>query len=493
MKLSMSMLAAYLRNFNPKCSIVDDGLTISGMRFLLADNSRMEKDYLYFGHGENFFSDSKYQGVHLIVHRQSFLSFDGCDYEELMNAVLSAFDFYNRWECSLLSAAKCHSPIREFVEITAPVMINPFGAGNLDCTICICTDLQGHNVDPNWANMALGNRELHPAIYEPFYDLKGKRVTDFSDVPRLVQSGYPGGAPVLMIYLKQGEDIVGIMSILQENASYTKMNEQLATILVDYLVCADEFVSADGAARSSNTIIRDLLDGQDVGQTNLQRLTAHLPAPPWRLIIFQSTARSDHIAQKALLRDVKVQTSLNPALIYKDYVIAIASDSNCQEVFRKKSAIMDWDNLKIGTSMPFVDISSLLVHYQQAEFALKQSGGLPGIHSCETYAFDYLLRALRKYSLTPTLMHPAMEILRLHDLENQSDLRQTLSAYLSNGQRHTPTAEELHIHTNTLKYRVRRIQELTGIDFSNKLELRHLLISDWLTSYNDAEPSSPSI
>ncbi|MBL3643519.1 PucR family transcriptional regulator [Bacillus sp. RHFB] len=60
-----------------------------------------------------------------------------------------------------------------------------------------------------------------------------------------------------------------------------------------------------------------------------------------------------------------------------------------------------------------------------------------------------------------------LEILQKKDLESQTKLLQTLEIYLLNNCRIKPTSEQLYIHTNTLKYRLNQITDLTSIDFDD--------------------------
>ena len=48
------------------------------------------------------------------------------------------------------------------------------------------------------------------------------------------------------------------------------------------------------------------------------------------------------------------------------------------------------------------------------------------------------------------------------DLDHGTELLETLRAFLSNGGRWRATAAHLHIHHNTLRYRLRRVELLTG-------------------------------
>ncbi|MFE6506886.1 PucR family transcriptional regulator [Nocardioides sp. NPDC057767] len=61
---------------------------------------------------------------------------------------------------------------------------------------------------------------------------------------------------------------------------------------------------------------------------------------------------------------------------------------------------------------------------------------------------------------------PARDVLAnvLRPLDDQPDLLDTLRAYVAASGRRAETAEALHVHPNTLDYRLRRVHKLTGVD-----------------------------
>ncbi|WSG19502.1 helix-turn-helix domain-containing protein [Nonomuraea sp. NBC_01738] len=52
--------------------------------------------------------------------------------------------------------------------------------------------------------------------------------------------------------------------------------------------------------------------------------------------------------------------------------------------------------------------------------------------------------------------------LEAYDAANQTELVETLQAYVAESGNWASTAERLHVHVNTLRYRLKRIEELTG-------------------------------
>lgn len=66
---------------------------------------------------------------------------------------------------------------------------------------------------------------------------------------------------------------------------------------------------------------------------------------------------------------------------------------------------------------------------------------------------------------------------RLSRERSGSQLRRTLDAWFANGESATATAAALHIHRNTLDYRLRRIEELTGLDLGRSEDRLLLYVS----------------
>jgi purine catabolism regulator len=64
-----------------------------------------------------------------------------------------------------------------------------------------------------------------------------------------------------------------------------------------------------------------------------------------------------------------------------------------------------------------------------------------------------------------------------YDDDRGSQLLATLEAYLEHGRSTTATSRLLIIHVNTLRQRLQRIEELTGLDLTNEdLLALHLAI-----------------
>ncbi len=482
MKLSMSLLAWYLRKHDPICYIVDDKMDIGGLRFVMDDVGLMEQAYVYFGEARHFFDSGQYKDGYLAVNRHSMLLFLGSDYNILLNEILSGFEFFNRMEGRLLAAATSNAPLETFFSIMEPILENPFRIANADWTFELRTDCTGHETDPLWLDMSSSHPGRHPAFYAPYFDDEGRKIQDLSEQPVLVQNVYPGGKPVMMLYLQQAGEYVGGLAIFQEKEELTQQNMQLAPIFAKFCTQAAEFVHVSGAMQASSSVFQNLLEGKDVGKFNLQKLAESLPPGPWRLLRLHLLQRTDRLAQKALLLNLRSRPALQMGISLDGAHFALMQESVFQDCMARKSDALEFEEVSIGASMPFVALSSLALRRQQAEFSLAQSARQPGIVRCEDYAFDFLIRSFREMEMTESMLHPALESLAQYDRKNQGELRETLSVYLQQERNQILAAQALHIHPNTLRYRLQRIQQITGVTLHQQQELNYLRLSDWLSS-----------
>ncbi len=84
---------------------------------------------------------------------------------------------------------------------------------------------------------------------------------------------------------------------------------------------------------------------------------------------------------------------------------------------------------------------------------------------------------LVQHPAAPGMCHPVLDRLRLHDDENGTDYYRTLKTLCANNYHSGKAAADLHVHRNTLLYRIERMSELFGLDLSDVRLLPQLCIS----------------
>lgn len=112
------------------------------------------------------------------------------------------------------------------------------------------------------------------------------------------------------------------------------------------------------------------------------------------------------------------------------------------------------------------DTAQLATAAEQAREVLRLAPAGPGLYVLRDVLLDYQLS--RRSDAQPHLAA------LLDPLDDLPDLRRTLEAYLEQDLDRRRTAGALHVHPNTLDYRLKRIVELTGLDPSSTCGLQLL-------------------
>jgi carbohydrate diacid regulator len=132
----------------------------------------------------------------------------------------------------------------------------------------------------------------------------------------------------------------------------------------------------------------------------------------------------------------------------------------------------------------YVEPESIQTSYQQAERACIVATKKLGIIFEEDLKFDIL-----QYALSEETKKEFIER-TIQVIQEDEVLIQTLEAWFTCNLSNKDTANELHIHINTLNYRLKKIADLTSFDLKNTHHLVMLylayrfLLEDTKNSYN---------
>lgn len=135
--------------------------------------------------------------------------------------------------------------------------------------------------------------------------------------------------------------------------------------------------------------------------------------------------------------------------------------------------------MKCGVSACF-SFSGIQYAYQQAAAALQMGEMLDPTfwyyRFCD-YSTEYIVSFALQSASLETLCEPAILALDREDQASGSEYIQTLESFLAAGSNLKKLADTLHMHRNTLQYRLSRIAQMTGIDFRDEGEMKKLYLS----------------
>lgn len=92
----------------------------------------------------------------------------------------------------------------------------------------------------------------------------------------------------------------------------------------------------------------------------------------------------------------------------------------------------------------------------------------------EEHALDIIVHHLAQYK---EFVHPAIEQLKNFDSLHNTDYLKTIECYIECTMDTLKTAQMMHIHRNSLYYRLEKIKEITQLDLSDSKVIFHLYLS----------------
>ncbi|MDT8862474.1 helix-turn-helix domain-containing protein [Alkalihalobacillus sp. MEB130] len=144
------------------------------------------------------------------------------------------------------------------------------------------------------------------------------------------------------------------------------------------------------------------------------------------------------------------------------------------------------DNMNIGCGYLYHDYSKLTQSYHEA-VKVVQIKANRGKELRSAYFYHELgvfrhLDLLQQYE-NEIVFNPALDHIQMYDQQNATSLYETLEIFLQKDGNMNETAKDLHIHVNTLSYRLRRIQEIANVELKDPIQRIGLFLDIKLKSH----------
>jgi len=172
------------------------------------------------------------------------------------------------------------------------------------------------------------------------------------------------------------------------------------------------------------------------------------------------------------------------SVIYNDDIVMVISRSEDVPFSDAELSglifLLEENHLRAGISRSFSCLEDITEHYRQSVKAIElglASDKRKRLFYYEDYAVDHLLETCAYYQKIEKFCHPSLFALEKYDEENGSNLMECLYTYLKCDKNLIEASSVLHIHRNTLSYRINKIVEILKLDIFDKDISFHLLLS----------------
>lgn len=191
-----------------------------------------------------------------------------------------------------------------------------------------------------------------------------------------------------------------------------------------------------------------------------------------------------------LKNEFEKMLSNSKAIVHDEKIVLVISANNENSFFKSEldalKSFLKGNSMYAGLSRCYHNLQETEEHYSQALEAIK----LGKLINKNIYLFkyeDYVIyhivdkcskdRDLKKYC------HPSLLTLMEYDKQNSTSYVHYLYTYIVNLNNHSEAANFLHIHRNTMIYRMNKIEEIMNVDLNDINILLHLHMSFKLLEY----------
>jgi sugar diacid utilization regulator len=230
---------------------------------------------------------------------------------------------------------------------------------------------------------------------------------------------------------------------------------------------------ADTELRLRRDLVHDLLAGTD-DESALARAGAleYDLSRPHRVVVVEGKGRTR--THDALLSAVRraLRTARHDGLCENwsgNVAIVTAGQADWEQL--RRAIVSDLGGqCHIGVGGPSARPSELPRSLREAGLALRlQKSLLPGSSACEypKLGIFRMLAAIPDLTDVDAFVREWLGSLLDYDTRRKAELVHTLTQYLEHGGNYDATAAELSVHKSTLKYRLQRIRDLTGLELND--------------------------
>lgn len=510
LSLSMDIIAEELKDVISESRMREDtAMNLEGVRFMERAEAALSSNMLYIvlraymytpGGGVDslnllYWGD---EPVDAFPHSCNVLKIDEAyDISTVMNRLLDVFLKYRTWKDELDRLLKDHAPLEEFLNVSQPIFKSGIVLMDWDHNrIAMTRNVQMENC-PLWNAILDGYGYKYSFVIEnsrPYLADITKNRTMHQNWSNL-DNRYLYNAPLFINGLPMYG--IGLHKIEEPEKPFGRHISHLLGVLAEIYT---ERLSSDATNRVTHntlyeTFIRDAITGKLQNPEEVNEKNHFIPRKEEEYLV----------AGVIAFKDIKYRTSFLASCARE--LAAYWPGSGCSVVgcellwivnlgnevafeflpASEQKRLQQWLEAKkacCGFSCAFKKLADLRKGYQQAKTTLHY--GIINDHDRGVHIFNYfdhfdwqLVEMAAAMTDLSVLIHPVIHTLINFDQQHNTDYYETLREYLLNDSNLTlnEMADKLHIHRNTLRYRLDRICEITQLDLKSTALKQQMLLS----------------
>lgn len=476
--------------FDTEIIVPDTGLSLSRYKFLGSER-HFAQGTLYLAHAADLpekFSFDKRSAIFCIgelpkeykraevpaieIHEET-------DIIRLGNEISNVFFIYNELENKLNKTLREGGSLHDLVDIMAPFLKNRVSIGDNEHKLLAATFYVDGKLVPSAKTIERATRLPLEVINFFKNNRRWIDARTFTE-PFIYDEGIFSYRLLCVNIISEVQFMCRVM-IGETEQPYRSYDADLLVFFAEYVRCMYDSTLFGREAYATNSLadmLRMVISGMAV---DVERIAGALTA---RNFAEGSTYMCAYIRPSVGDRHSntikyysELLASTYPGLVafeYKEDIICLINleyKNQSKDGFLNSfvSFIRD-NNFRAGISNNFKDYEHFRDYYIQAHIALDMGtkhSPSKWIYKYHEYAIEYILETAGAETGLRALCDAGIRTLYSYDLEKETSYIETLSVYFDRKLNAVQTAKDLGIHRATMVYRLKRIEELAGIDFED--------------------------
>lgn len=393
----------------------------------------------------------------------------------------------DKYSAKFLNALIEGKGIQHIIDIGFELLGNPmFVTDNINRVLAYTKNVQVD--DPDW-NRIVGNGYVS---FNVVTSIKGKELVEIINSSKSPVITDPGDKkiPILRTAIRNKNKPIGQLTIPGNFKPFCETDIEKAALIGNILSLE---IQKNKLICSSNPsmleyFITDLLDGKikdhNIFKEEMKFLNYQLKSNIYVLVIRAKQYYTENTSQIDITESIKKLLRDTIVVIYNDDIILVASSNrkSFQIDIELKGLIqlLVENQLHAGVSRYFHSLLDIQDYYKQAVKAI-ELGYLKNkqkvLYLYENYTIYHLMEVCASQEDIKKFCHPSLIVLQKYDYKNGTDFMKTLYCYLTNDKNLVKSGNMLHIHRNTMSYRIKKIQNIMNLNLNDDDIPFYLLLS----------------
>lgn len=411
---------------------------------------------------------------------------------ELFNLIQDIFFYYSDVYSQLLKIVEDNKGLQYLTDELSALFGNPITITDRNFRILAITTSEPKNTNL-WRVIDEATRHNGYVTGTNDYYLTKEyiRKLEQNDKPVFFDSCEGYLSPMICLNIGMRMKNIAILSLFEIDTPFNNATCDLTVFISQILsleLQKNELLSLNSESNFAYPLI-DLLEGKTLSHHDVDKISSYFNysiSNNYTVVVVKPPLSSDANSELPFLRN-KILNLLkcNSCIIYKKSIVMVIDNSflnSFNYCLPKFEVLLSDTATYAGISSSFSDFIEVGRGYDEAskvvELGLRMNIAGP-IYRYMDFQFYHLIDLCSKQENVENLCHPALAKLMAFDEE----LTNTLYTYMRNCGSQAKTAKDLCIHRSSLTYRLKKIEEVLGIELNDYKTLLHLQLSFEIFNY----------